>query len=273
MSRRRGHQRWDASVDWPAVASLLVSALAGPGHEQGDRVPVRLAERRRRAPPRARRGGRPVAAPRGSRRPQRLPLSAASWSRTSSSRCAARSSPSRRSPGEPGRRRSPGAARPSASTRTVSVSSVVAASWPSSAVTQARRDHARAASSDRPSVRVAGQSAARSCAAAAGRSRSAAMASASAWTERAVRTGCRWMRKMPCGPRRCELELLLGRQILAAQRHVVGDLGELRRVDRPPAAQPRLVGLDRVAGDDEVLHGLGQARLLVLDPARGAGRR
>ena len=34
-----------------------------------------------------------------------------------------------------------------------------------------------------------------------------------------------------------------------------------------PAAQPRLVGLDRVAGDDEVLHLLGQARLLLADPA------
>ena len=61
--------------------------------------------------------------------------------------------------------------------------------------------------------------------------------------------------------------LLRGRQLLTAQHHVIGDGAQLRRVNRSAAAPPCPVGLDRIAGDDELLHVVGQARLLLGDQA------
>ena len=72
-------------------------------------------------------------------------------------------------------------------------------------------------------------------------------------------------------PRKRSLELRFGWQFLAAEHHVAGDLVELRDVDRPPGAHPRLVRLDGVTGDDEVLHDLGQPRLIGLDPLSELG--
>ena len=75
------------------------------------------------------------------------------------------------------------------------------------------------------------------------------------------------MPKIPSAAPRRGLELGLGRELGAAQRHVVGDPRDRGHRDRLPAAQPLLVGLDRIADDDEVLHADGQAGLILLDPA------
>ena len=51
----------------------------------------------------------------------------------------------------------------------------------------------------------------------------------------------------PVGPDGRVLELLLGGQFLAAQHHVVGELGQLGHGDLLTGADPGLVRLDRVA--------------------------
>ena len=67
------------------------------------------------------------------------------------------------------------------------------------------------------------------------------------------------------------IELLLGRQLLAAEHEVAGHLVEAGLLGGLPGTQPCLVGPDRVADDEEVLHMLGETGLFRADPAAQIG--
>ena len=127
--------------------------------------------------------------------------------------------------------------------------------------------------SSRPSVVACRSSSAARDSAAGSSSRARwRMASAIAWVARALRTGSRGTPKMPSARDGRAFELLLGRQFLAAQHHVVGELGQVGG-DLLARTDPRLVGLDRVAGDDEVLRPAREGPAAPRRSSRGAAGR